>query len=277
MTSFPIRRAALAALALLMVGCQSQQTTEPVHAPAPATEAAVPSAQEQFETSLAEGRLAEAEAQFEALQQDGEPTVLLQAQRRLSEAYLQEGQKALESGDLDKAAKSLGHARNLMPKAPALTTGLDGAIGKAREAELSAVEQARQAGEQAQAARQEQLRLLRQAAEAQAAATRTVDATPPEASAQLIDPAAKRSEVSLPMLDSRDEAALFERLDAVAADVVTFDRSVHIQVRSAEDLRRVTNLLEARVMKRDPTFKLTLSHAVKPVQVPRLILRARGH
>lgn len=277
MTSFPIRRAALAALALLMVGCQSQQATEPVHAPAPAAEAAVPSAQEQFETSLAEGRLAEAEAQFEALQQDGEPTVLLQAQRRLSEAYLQEGQKALENGDLDKAAKSLGHARNLMPKAPALTTGLDGAIGKAREAELSAVEQARQAGEQAQAARQEQLRLLRQAAEAQAAATRTVDATPPEASAQLIDPAAKRSEVSLPMLDSRDEAALFERLDAVAADVVTFDRSVHIQVRSAEDLRRVTNLLEARVMKRDPTFKLTLSHAVKPVQVPRLILRARGH
>lgn len=276
MTSFPIRRAALAALALLMVGCQSQQTTEPVPAPAPAAEAAVPSAQEQFETSLAEGRLAEAEAQFEALQQEGEPTVLLQAQRRLSEAYLQEGQKALESGDLDKAAKSLGQARNLMPKAPALTTGLDGAIGKAREAELSAVEQARQAGEQAQAARQEQLRLLRQAAEAQAAATRTVDATPPEASAQLIDPAAKRSEVSLPMLDSRDEAALFERLDAVAADVVTFDRSVHIQVRSAEDLRRVTNLLEARVMKRDPTFKLTLSHAVKPVQVPRLILRARG-
>jgi len=277
MTSFPIRRAALAALALLMVGCQSQQATEPVQTHAPAAEAAVPSAQEQFETSLAEGRLAEAEAQFEALQQDGEPTVLLQAQRRLSEAYLQEGQKALESGDLDKAAKSLGHARNLMPKAPALTTGLDGAIGKAREAELSAVEQARQAGEQAQAARQEQLRLLRQAAEAQAAATRTVDATPPEASAQLIDPAAKRSEVSLPMLDSRDEAALFERLDAVAADVVTFDRSVHIQVRSAEDLRRVTNLLEARVMKRDPTFKLTLSHAVKPVQVPRLILRARGH
>lgn len=277
MTSFPIRRAALAALALLMVGCQSQQTTEPVHAPAPATEAAVPSAQQQFETSLAEGRLAEAEAQFEALQQEGEATVLLQAQRRLSEAYLQEGQKALENGDLDKAAKSLGHARNLMPKAPALTTGLDGAIGKAREAELSAVEQARQAGEQAQAARQEQLRLLRQAAEAQAAATRTVDATLPEASAQLIDPAAKRSEVSLPMLDSRDEAALFERLDAVAADVVTFDRSVHIQVRSAEDLRRVTNLLEARVMKRDPTFKLTLSHAVKPVQVPRLILRARGH
>lgn len=277
MTSFPIRRAALAALALLMVGCQSQQATEPVPAPVQATEAAVPSAQQQFETSLAEGRLAEAEAQFEALQQDGEPAVLLQAQRRLSEAYLREGQRALESGDLDKAAKSLGHARNLMPKAPALTTGLDGAIGKAREAELSAVEQARQAGEQAQAARQEQLRLLRQAAEAQAAATRTVDATPPEASAQLIDPAAKRSEVSLPMLDSRDEAALFERLDAVAADVVTFDRSVHIQVRSAEDLRRVTNLLEARVMKRDPTFKLTLSHAVKPVQVPRLILRARGH
>lgn len=274
MTSFPLRRAALAVLALLMVGCQSPQHAD--SAPAPAAVAVAPSAQEQFDASLAEGRLADAEAQFEALQQGGEPAVVLHTQRRLSEAYLQEGQKALENGDLDKAAKSLGHARNLMPKAPALTTGLDGAIGKAREAELSAVEQARQAGEQAQAARHEQLRLLRQAAEAQAAATRNVDAVPLDVPAKLIDPAAKRSEISLPMLDSRDEAALFERLDAVAADVVTFDRTVHIQVRSAEDLRRVTGLLEARVMKRDPTFKLTLSHAVKPVQVPRLVLRARG-
>lgn len=273
MTSFSISRAALAALVLLMVGCQSRQEAEP--AATPAAVAVAPSAQEQFDADLAGGRLAEAEAQFEALQQGGDTAAVLHAQRRLSEAYLQEGQKALESGDLDKAAKSLGHARNLMPKAPALTTGLDGAIGKAREAELSAVEQARQAGEQAQAARQEQLRLLRQAAEAQAAATRAADAQP-EVPAKLIDPAATRSEISLPMLDSRDEAALFERLDAVAADVVTFDRTVHIQVRSAEDLRRVTGLLEARVMKRDPTFKLTLSHAVKPVQVPHLILSSRN-
>ncbi|SDH20767.1 hypothetical protein SAMN05216588_103180 [Pseudomonas flavescens] len=274
MTSFPLRSAALAALVLLMAGCQSRQQAEP--APAPAAVAVAPSAQQQFDADLAGGRLAEAKTQFEALRQDGDPAAVLHAQRRLSEAYLQEGQKALESGDLDKAAKSLGHARNLMPKAPALTTGLDGAIGKAREAELSAVEQARQAGEQAQAARQEQLRLLRQAAEAQAAATRTADDTPGQDIAQLIDPTAKRSEVSLSMLDSRDEAALFERLDAVAADVVSFDRSVHIQVRSAEDLRRVTGLLEARVMKRDPTFKLILSHAVKPVQVPRLVLRSRN-
>lgn len=271
MTSFPIRCATLAALALLMIGCQSRQEAEP--APVPVVVA--PSAQEQFDANLAEGRLAEAEAQLEALQQSGEPAVVLHTQRRLAEAYLLEGQKSLENGDLDKAAKSLGHARNLMPKAPALTTGLDGAIGKAREAELSAVEQARQAGEQAQAARQERLRLLRQAAEAQAAATRTADDTPPEAAATLIDPTDKRSDISLPMLDSRDEAALLERLDAVAADVVTFDRTVHIEVRSAEDLRRVSSLLEARVMKRDPAFKLTLSHAVKPVQVPRLVLLSR--
>lgn len=268
MTSFPLRCAALAALALLIVGCQSQQAAEP----APAVVAVAPGAQEQFDAHLAAGQLAEAEAQLQVLHADGEPAALLQAQRQLSEAYLQAGQKALEAGDLDQAAKSLAHARTLMPKAPALTTGLDGAIGKARQAELSAVEQARQAGEQAQAARQEQLRLLRQAAEAQAAASRAADGAP----AQLIDPAAKRSEISLAMLDSRDEAALFERLDAVAADVVAFDRSVHVQVRSAEDLRRVTALLEARVMKLDPTFKLALSHAVKPVQVPRLILRARG-
>ena len=274
MTSFPLRCAALAALALLTVGCQSQQAAEP--APAPATAAAAPGAQEQFEAHLAAGQLAQAEAQLPALQAEGDSAAQLQAQRQLSEAYLQEGQKALEAGDLDKAAKSLAHARTLMPKAPALTTGLDGAIGKARQAELSAVEQARQAGEQAQAARQEQLRLLRQAAEAQAAASRAADGAHAQVPAQLIDPADKRSDVSLAMLDSRDEAALFERLDAVATDVVAFDRSVHIQVRSAEDLRRVTALLEARVMKLDPTFKLVLSHAVKPVQVPRLILRARG-
>ena len=272
MTSFPLRCAALAALALLIVGCQSQQAAEP----APAVVAVAPGAQEQFDAHLAAGQLAEAEAQLQVLQADGEPAALLQAQRQLSEAYLQAGQKALEAGDLDQAAKSLAHARTLMPKAPALTTGLDGAIGKARQAELSAVEQARQAGEQAQAARQEQLRLLRQAAEAQAAASRAADGAPAQVPAQLIDPAAKRSEISLAMLDSRDEAALFERLDAVAADVVAFDRSVHVQVRSAEDLRRVTALLEARVMKLDPTFKLVLSHAVKPVQVPRLVLRPRG-
>lgn len=276
MTSFPLRCAALAVLALLTIGCQSQQAAEPAPAPAPAEAAAAPGAQEQFEAHLAAGQLAEAEAQLPALQAEGDSAAQLQAQRQLSEAYLQEGQKALEAGDLDKAAKSLAHARTLMPKAPALTTGLDGAIGKARQAELSAVEQARQAGEQAQAARQEQLRLLRQAAEAQAAASRAADGAPAQVPAQLIDPADKRSDVSLAMLDSRDEAALFERLDAVAADVVAFDRSVQVQVRSAEDLRRVTALLEARVMKLDPTFKLVLSHAVKPVQVPRLILRARG-
>nr|WP_288359488.1 hypothetical protein [uncultured Pseudomonas sp.] len=276
MTSFPLRCVALAALALLTVGCQSHSQQAAAPAPAPATVAATPSAQEQFEAHLAAGQLAEAEAQLQVLQADGEPAAVLQAQRQLSEAYLKEGQKALEAGDLDKAAKSLAHARTLMPKAPALTTGLDGAIGKARQAELSAVEQARQAGEQAQAARQEQLRLLRQAAETQAAASRAADNAPAALPAQLIDPTAKRSDVSLAMLDSRDEAALAERLDAVAADVVAFDRSVHIQVRSPEDLRRVTALLEARVMKLDPTFKLVLSHAVKPVQVPRLVLRARG-
>ena len=176
MTSFPLRCAALAVLALLTAGCQSQQAAEP--APAPAAAAPAPGAQEQFDAHLGAGQLAEAEAQLQILQADNDPAALLQAQRQLSEAYLQAGQKALEAGDLDKAAKSLAHARTLMPKAPALTTGLDGAIGKARQAELSAVEQARQAGEQAQAARQEQLRLLRQAAEAQAAASRAADGAP---------------------------------------------------------------------------------------------------
>ncbi|TBU92513.1 hypothetical protein [Phytopseudomonas dryadis] len=279
MTSSPIRCATLAALFLLMLGCQSRQQAEP----APAAVAVAPSAQERFDASLANGELGEAEAQLEALRSsDGEASQLLHAQRRLAEAYLQEGQKALETGDLDKAATSLGHARTLMPKAPALTTGLDGAIGKAREAELSAVEQARQAGEQAQAARREQLRLLRQAAEAQAAATRNRDdddaaVTASVPRARLIDPAAASSTISLPMLDTRDEAALFEQLDNAAADVVAFDCAVHIEVRSAQDLRRVTALLEARIAQRDPSFAARLSHALRPVQVPRLVLSPRGH
>ena len=269
MTPSPLRCAVLALFALALTACQSHQPeTEPAAAPTPAVAPVEPSAHESFDASLTAGRLEAAEAQLDALRRvSGDTAEVLHAQRRLAEAYLREGQRALESGDMDKAAKSLSHARNLMPQAPALTTGLDGAIGKAKEAERSATQQA-------QAARQEQLRLLRQAAEAQAAATRE-QSDDVQGQARLIDPSAPRSDLSLAMLDSRDEAALFERLDAAAADIVAFDRGAHLEVRSEADLKRVRALLMARVMQRSPLYVLRLSHAIKPAQVPHLVLEAR--
>ncbi len=45
---------------------------------------------------------------------------------------MQRGETALRQGDLNTATSALGHARGLMPKAPALTAGLDGAINRAK-------------------------------------------------------------------------------------------------------------------------------------------------
>lgn len=273
MTFLASRCAALMVLSLLLVACQSAQP-QPAPSPTDSEVVAKPSIQEQFDASLANHQLAEAEQQLAAMgQADTDAAQLQRTQRRLAEAYLREGQRSLQAGDLDQAVKSLSRARSLMPEAPALTTGLDGAIGKAQEVELTATEQARQADQQAQAARQERLRLLRQAAEAQAAATRLDESQVPPAQTEPDGVAAGGSMVSLAMLDSRDEAALLECLAAAAAEIVTADHAVHLQVRSLQDLTRVSSLLEEQVAKHDPSYRLRLSTAVRPVQVPRLLLQ----
>lgn len=83
-----------------------------------------------LEKQLADGDLPAATDSFRRLQQGpAQPAPNLEGyQRRLAEAWLQRGQKALERGDMKAAATALGNARALMPQAPALTDGLDGRL-----------------------------------------------------------------------------------------------------------------------------------------------------
>lgn len=275
MKSFASRALALITVSLLLFGCQSA----PQQANLPTDD--LVSAFRQLDQSLASGKLPDAEIQLASLQQRAKgDTRLEQYQRQLSEAYLAQGQQALQSGDLDRATKALSHARSLMPQAPALTTGLDGAINQAREAELNAAAHARQAAEQAAAraelARHEQARQLRLAAEHQKAVLVASEPAPVEApstpTAKLINPDAANSVVPLPMLDNQDNERLRSLLDSVAQDVVTFRCAVRIEVRQAKDYPWVAALLNARIKRLDPSFSPRLSQAIKPTQTPQLIL-----
>lgn len=267
-------------LVLLLAGCQS--APQPANLPVDD----LVSAFRQLDQSLASGDLSNAENQLGSLQQRAAgDTRLEQYQRQLAEAHLQQGQKALQAGDLDNATKALSRARSLMPQAPALTTGLDGAIAQAREAELAAAEQQRRTAEQAdaraEATRLEQARQLRLAAERQAAAiqaTQLPNTPPAEApapakpQARLIDPAAASSVISLPMLDNQDNERLRSLLDGVAADMVAFNCAVRIEVRQAKDFPWVASLLNARIKRLDPSFSPRMSQIIKPAQVPQLVL-----
>ncbi|WP_415753886.1 hypothetical protein [Pseudomonas leptonychotis] len=263
-------------LVLLLAGCQS--APQPANLPVDD----LVSAFRQLDQSLASGDLSGAESQLVSLQQRAVgDTRLEQYQRQLAEAHLQQGQTALQAGDLDSATKALSRARSLMPQAPALTTGLDGAITQARETELAMAAQQRQADEQAaaraDAMRLEQARQLRLSAERQAAAQATQPANTPapapaKAQAKLINPAATNSVIALPMLDNQDNERLRSLLDAVAADMVAFNCAVRIEVRQSKDFPWVASLLNARIKRLDPGFSPRISHVIKPAQVPQLIL-----
>ncbi|TRO13399.1 hypothetical protein EQ836_10480 [Ectopseudomonas mendocina] len=279
MKSFAFRGLPLL-LVLLLVGCQSsqQQSLPPVDD--------LVIAFRELDLSLAEERLDDARSQLSALQQRASrDTRLEQYQRQLAEAYMEQGQEALQQGDLDRAAQALGQARSLMPKAPALSHDLNQAIDSARAARQTAAEQqAREAAAKLDAERQEQLRQQRLASERQAKvaasavpanqAKPVVESTP---SARLIDPSAATSVVALPMLDSQDNQQLRRLLDSVAADVVTFRCAVRIEVREAKDYPWVAALLSARIKKLDPSFRPQLSQAIAPQQVPRLLLNPQRH
>ncbi|SDH33626.1 hypothetical protein SAMN05216603_10872 [Pseudomonas benzenivorans] len=279
MMSFASRCLSIVAVSLLLAACQSA----PQVASLPTDD--LVGAFRQLEQSLAAGQLSAAESQLGALQQRAAgDTRLEQYQRQLAEAYLQRGQQALQAGDLDSAAQALGQARSLMPQAPALTTGLEGAISQAREAELDAAAQARRGAElsaaREEAARLEQARQLRLAAERQATAIQATQlpnspAEPAPAAkprAKLIDPAAASSVVPLPMLDNQDNERLRSLLDAVAEDVVAFRCAVRIEVRQAKDYPWVAALLSARIKRLDPGFSPRLSQAIEPTQTPQLVL-----
>lgn len=271
MKSFAFRGLPLL-LVLLLVGCQSsqQQSLPPVDD--------LVIALRELDLSLAEERLDDARSQLSALQQRASrDTRLEQYQRQLAEAYMEQGQAALQQGDLDRAAQALGQARSLMPQAPALSHDLNRAIDSARAARQTAAElQAREAATKLDAERQEQLRQQRLVSERQAKAAASASQTKPVVestpSARLIDPSATTSSVALPMLDSQDNQQLRRLLDSVAADVVTFRCAVRIEVREAKDYPWVAALLSARIKKLDPSFRPQLSQTIAPQQVPRLLL-----
>ncbi len=267
-------------LVLLLAGCQSSQQ----HSLPPVDDLVI--AFRQLDLSLAEERLDDARSQLNTLQpRANRDTRLEQYQRQLAEAYMEQGQEALQQGDLDRAAQALGQARSLMPQAPALSHDLNQAINSARAARQTAAEQqAREAAAKLDAERQEQLRQQRLDSERQAKvaasaapanqARPVAESTP---SARLIDPSAATSVVALPMLDSQDNQQLRRLLDSAAADVVTFRCTVRIEVREAKDYPWVAALLSARIKKLDPSFRPQLSQTIAPQQVPRLLLSPQRH
>ncbi|QVW23431.1 hypothetical protein KJF94_26875 [Pseudomonas hormoni] len=213
----------LVAFSLLLGACQST--------PPAATEAtdARATAIAQLEQSLASSELATAEDQLAALQA-GSPNdpSLVQYQRQLAEAYLQRSQIVLQKGDVNAAATALSRARALMPKAPALTGGVNNAIVNARKAELDRAE----------------------------AALLAAEAKP---QAKVIDPTAESTTVALNLTDM---SKLRRQLDAIAADVVNYQCDVSIQAPRTQDYPWLATLLTKRVKKLDSGFDLNLQKQI---------------
>lgn len=235
------------------------------------------------------GRLEQAEQQLQALagQAIVGDTRLEQYRRALLAAQVERGLSALAQDDLDTATQALAHARRLSPSAPTVTLDLERSLEQRLEAQRQAgeraraeavataaavaarqAEQARQAAQRAEAQRQAVL----QAEAAARAAARLAASVPAEPQAQLIDPQARRSQVDMPMLDTRDRDAARVLLEQVAADVVAFRCRVDIQVRESRDYPWVAAVLSARVKKLDPDFDLQLAQRLAPDQVPTLAL-----
>jgi len=223
MKPFASRYLLLVAFSLLLGACQST--------PPAATEAtdARATAIAQLEQSLASNELATAEDQLAALQaQSPNDQSLEQYQRQLAEAYLRRSQIVLQKGDVNAAATALSRARVLMPKAPALTGGVNNAIVTARKAELDKAE----------------------------ADLKAAEAQP---HAKVIDPTAESTTVALNL---NDMAKLRRQLDAIAADVVNFNCDVSIQVPRTDDYPWLSTLLTKRVTKLNADFDLKLEKQI---------------
>lgn len=213
----------LVAFSLLLGACQS--------VPPAATEAtgAQATAIAQLEKNLASSELATAEDQLAALQAESpNDQALEQYQRQLAEAYLRRSQIVLQKGDVNAAATALSRARALMPKAPALTGGVNNAIVNARKAELDRAE----------------------------AALMAAEAKP---QAKVIDPTAESTTVALNLTDM---TKLRRQLDAIAADVVNYQCDVSIQAPRTQDYPWLATLLTKRVKKLDADFDLNLKKQI---------------
>ncbi|EJM13908.1 hypothetical protein PMI22_04783 [Pseudomonas sp. GM21] len=223
MKLFASRYLLLVAFSLLLGACQSTPPAAPEASESRATAIA------QLEKSLASSELATAEDQLAALQaQFPDDQSLEQYQRQLAEAYLHRSQIVLQKGDVNAAATALSRARALMPKAPALTGGVNNAIVTARKAELDKAE----------------------------ADLKAAEAQP---KAKVIDPTAESTTVALNITDM---AKLRRQLDAIAADVVNFNCDVSIQVPRTDDYPWLSTLLTKRVEKLDSDFDLKLEKQI---------------
>lgn len=223
----------LVAFSVLLGACQSAPTVE-----TPVTDSQ-PDGFAQLDQSIASNELATAEEQLAALQAAAPNDIRLESfQRRLAEAYLARSQIGLQKGDMNAAATALTRARALMPKAPALTSGVNGAIAHARKAELEKAE-----------------------AELQAAEARRV--------AQLIDPTADSTTIDL---DIGDMAQLRRQLDAIAADTVAFNCEALILVPRTDDYPWLATLLTKRVTKLNPDFELELRRQIDRNEQARIVL-----
>ncbi|WP_047535818.1 PA5502 family lipoprotein [Pseudomonas sp. 11/12A] len=236
MKSFASRYLLLVAFSVLLGACQS---TPPAATEAPDARAA---AIAQLEQSLASSELATAEDQLAALQAESpNDQSLEQYQRQLAEAYLMRSQIVLQKGDVNAAATALSRARALMPKAPALAGGVNGAIAQARKAELEKAEAALQAAEA-------------------------------QPKAKVIDPTAESTTVAL---NINDMGKLRRQLDAIAADVVNFQCDVSIQAPRTDDYPWLANLLSKRVKKLDPEFDLKLERQILRSVPAQMVLSPR--
>ena len=223
MKPFASRYLLLVAFSLLLGACQS---TPPAATSAPDARAM---AIAQLEQSLASSELATAEGQLAALQAESpNDQSLEQYQRQLAEAYLLRSRIVLQKGDVNAAATALSRARVLMPKAPALTGGVNSAIVHARKAELDKAE----------------------------AALKAAEAKP---QAKVIDPTAQSTTVALNLTDM---SKLRRQLDAIAADVVNYECDVSIQTPRTQDYPWLATLLTKRVKKLDSGFDLKLEKQI---------------
>jgi hypothetical protein len=223
----------LVAFSVLLGACQSAPTVE-----TPVTDSQ-PDGFAQLDQSIAGNELATAEEQLAALQAVAPNDIRLESfQRRLAEAYLARSQIGLQKGDMNAAATALTRARALMPKAPALTSGVNGAIAHARKAELEKAE-----------------------AELQAAEARRV--------AKLIDPTADSTTIDLKI---DDMAQLRRQLDAIAADTVAFNCEALILVPRTDDYPWLATLLTKRVTKINPDFELELRRQIDRDEQARIVL-----
>ncbi len=234
MKPFASRYLLLAAFSVLLAACQSAPS---VDTPVAATE---PDGFAQLEQSITTNELATAEDQLAKLQAAAPTDIRLEPfQRRLAEAYLSRSQIGLQKGDVNAAATALSRARALMPKAPALTSGVNGAIAHARKAELDKAE-----------------------AELKAAEAKRV--------AKLIDPSAESTTIELKI---GDMVQLRRQLDAIAADTVAFNCVVLLQVPRTDDYPWLATLLTKRVNKINPDFELELRRKIERNEKATVVLK----